>query len=262
MYYFRVIKLYIKYSIRIKLNYKTDFYIEMISYLIQLLMSLLFFEVIFLRRSSLLGWSVDQIQILVATSFVINILYDSIFLESVSKISRLIKNGYLDQYLLYPYKYFFHLSVNKIDILRLTSLLPAIILIIISVNNLEMKISYTAIISYLVFILLAVVIKFSFTIIVSFTAIYLVQNMAVKYFFNSLFTPLSYPIQILSKSKLFFPVLVIGVSLSNIPVNSILNYQKILTSSSILFIIASILIFIFSMIFVKFSLKYYNSGGE
>ncbi len=262
MYYLRIMKLYIKYSIRVKLNYKTDFYMEIISYLIQLFMSLLFFEVIFLRKSSLLGWSVNQIQILVATSFVINIIYDSLFSDSVSKISKLIKNGHLDQYLLYPHKYFFHLSINKIDVLRLASLLPMIILIIVSLNNLDMAISYLGIISYIIFVLLAVVIKFSLAIIISFTAIYIVQNMAVKHFFNSLFTPLSYPIQILGKSKLFFPVLVIGVCLSNIPVNSILNCKNILTESSILFIIAAICIFIFSMLFVKFSLNHYNSGGE
>ncbi|PIE77385.1 MAG: hypothetical protein CSA15_12965 [Candidatus Delongbacteria bacterium] len=262
MYYLKIVKLYIKYSIRIKLNYKTDFYIEILSYLIQLFMSLIFFEVIFLRKSQLLGWSVNQVQILVATTFIINILYDSLFSESVSRISRIIKNGYLDQYLLYPHGYFFHLSLNKIDLLRLISLLPMIALIVVSLNKLDIDIGFIGIISYLIFLLLAVAIKFSLAIMISFTAVFIVQNMAVKQFFDSLFTPLSYPIQILSRSKLFFPILVIGVCLSNIPVATILDYTTILTTNSILFIIASISIFLLSIIFVKFSLNYYNSGGE
>jgi len=94
------------------------------------LMTLLFIQVIFNQTDSIAGWTQDQILVLFGTGQMLFYLHMSIFWSTYDDITRLIRKGELDRFLLKPINSLFAISTDKFGFVELIpSFLPTLIVI-------------------------------------------------------------------------------------------------------------------------------------
>ncbi|PFL57207.1 hypothetical protein COJ27_29850 [Bacillus cereus] len=142
--------------------YKVNFLLRFSEGIIRVIMYTLFYVVIYQNTYiGVKGWSFNQMLILLGTFELIRAILFFLFISNLPKMEDHIHSGSLDTLLLYPTNTQFMLSLNTFSLVRIFDIIPALCLVIIGLYRSGISIQISAIIIYIVMIILGVILCYS-----------------------------------------------------------------------------------------------------
>lgn len=135
----RIHRIFIAQELKRMMEYKGDFIVGVIGFLMIQFSNLLFLWIIFSRIPSLMGWSLNQVVFIYGFSLIPKGI-DHLFFDNLWAIGHfIVRKGDFDKYLTRPVNTLFHVLVEKIQIDALGELIVGIALVSVSLPQLEIE---------------------------------------------------------------------------------------------------------------------------
>lgn len=236
------------------LIYRTNFIISFIDEATWFAISVFFYKYIYISAYGIHGVSLRYLLILVSFSEIIKSILFSLCISNLPYFPRMVRNGSLDNILMKPIDSQFFVSFRKFDFGNILNVMPPII--IITYYNL-IDIKYLPIIILLVFV--SILTCYSLWFIVTTSAIWFINIDDIHELFFGILSLNQFPSIVFKKtSNAVFLILLPILCSTNIPAEYVIKQNHIFYKI-ILFIIISIVLFIISRFFWKFSIRHYVS---
>ena len=182
--------------------------------------------------------------------------------RGIDRFEDLIINGTLDRLLLRPVNVLYQVLYEEINFTKVSRIIQSFIILIISLVNLNIKLTLTKIILLLLMLIGSILIFFSIFVLMASYCFITIQGLEVKNLFTDGGRHIAqYPISIFNKSLIFIFTFIIPYAF--------VNYYPLLyfldKSNNILYYFSPFLIFIYlipCIYFFNVGLKRYNSVGS
>lgn len=260
----RLFKIYgniIKINFSILLAHRSNFYNSIIITVGWGLVSVLTIFLLTSRVSHIYGWSREELYMLTGLFAVIVGIFHTFFSASMERFGRTISLGELDSYLLMPLDTQLYLSTKAFRPVSSLRILIGVLFIIFISPHLHATYTVFTIVIFLFFILIGVLLLYSFWFLVI-TCMIWNPNLTNLIDFLFVFNNLSrYPPAMLIYTKNIFLYILIPLTLiSSVPARFILGKVTLLEVVGLL--TCSLSLFIASRLFWKFALKHYTSASS
>ncbi|MCF7618234.1 ABC-2 family transporter protein [Bacillus sonorensis] len=240
--------------------YRTNFFMNIIDSLIWFAITLIFFNTLYGYVENVNGWSIYEIYLLLGTSELLKSFIFVLFINNLPYIPSLVNKGTLDLLLLKPVNSQFIASLRKLDMGNFGNLFPAIALIIYALAHLNVMLHIHQILEYLLFILTGVVLAYSLWIITMTLSIWFTKVDGLHELFLGAMTLFRYPTSFFKGiGKIIFVFVFPIVIVANVPVERLLQVSHETNMLHYFLYVGGFLVF--SAVFWKISLKYYQSAG-
>jgi len=259
-----VVKIYfenLKLNLKKDLEYKSSFIMNFISQIFVYFTYYFIIIALFQRFSNIKGFSLYEV-LLCFSIIQLGYSFNETFFRGVDVFETLIINGTLDRLLLRPLNILFQVMSYEINFSKLSRLIQSIIVMIISLLNLNIIWNIYKIILLILMIIGSIVVFFSLFLLMASYCFITVQGLEVK----NLVTDggkhvAQYPIGIFNKSFIFIFTFIIPYAFVNYyPLLYFLDKTK-----NIFYYFSPLLIFAYlipSLLAFKLGLKKYNSVGS
>lgn len=135
----RIYGAFVKQFLKSLLEYRADFFIGVISFVILQLASLLLIFVVLQAIPELNGWNFDEL-VFIFGIYLIPRGIDHIFTDNLWSIGPLVRSGDFDRYLLRPIGTLFQIIAEKVDWNGFSELVMGIVVVIITWNKVDIHI--------------------------------------------------------------------------------------------------------------------------
>lgn len=261
--YFALWRHFINNCLRREIEFSANFLLQLFSNLLWFIFTIFFFNIIYSHIKAINGWTKYQVYFLIATNQIIIYLYEALFAKNLNRFPIFIRYGELDHFLIKPIDIQFISSVRYFDIKPILSLPAPFYMLVYSLTNMNLSVSFLNFLLYLLLILCGVILRYvlGFSIMllsfvfIEISALHALQNEFLKY--------ASYPASIFKNlSGLIFTFIIPVVLIANLPTSSILqtikNYQTLIPFA----IFYGIFIFYFSRRIFFYCLRNYSSASS
>lgn len=187
--YLRLLGAFGRFSLNRELAFRGNFLMKVLLEVVWLAILLLFFHTIFRNTSRIEGWNEHQYLFFLGCYYALEGLIETLFLENCVEFGELVRTGNLDFFLLKPIDEQFLLSFRHIDWSTAPKVLIGAGLMVVALNQLGEPIGLWQVFGFLVALGSGVVMAYSFLIMLSSTAIWMVRNqslMELWWLFSSL----------------------------------------------------------------------------
>lgn len=176
MYYLRVWATFFRNSIIREMMFKGNFLIQIVTRAFWFFAQIAMFKVIFVKVTSINGWTEDQYFAFMATGMLINGIVETFFMPNCANLSEQIRTGRLDFALVKPLNTQFLASLERVNLAMLSQVFLATILLTISLVRTGQPVSAIDVIGYLAFVMFGVIFFYSLMIVMACTSIFLGRN--------------------------------------------------------------------------------------
>lgn len=153
---FRMHRIFVTQELKRMMEYKGDFIIGIIGFLLVQASNLLFLRIIFSNIPNLMGWDYNQVIFIYGFSLIPKGL-DHLFFDNLWAIGHFtVRKGDFDKYLTRPINTLFHVMVEKLQIDALGEFLMGIVLVCVVLPKLDIEWSVVRVLLTLVAIFFAV----------------------------------------------------------------------------------------------------------
>lgn len=261
MRYLRLWITFFKNCLTRELEFRSNFFIQIIGNVIELLVTIVFFKVIYLHISTIGGWGIYETLFLVGTNQLITNLHNAFFGLNIPRISEYTRSGNLDLMLIKPIDTQFFVSCRYINFASLMSIIFPLFLLYYVVINSNFMFSSFLVFLYLLLIFCGVLIRYTIgfgTMILSF---WVTRIEALYSLYSDFFSLAGYPSSIYQGViRIFFIFIIPLIVVANFPVMIAI---KLLNPIYTLYaLLISVLFFTFSRILFKFALRCYSSASS
>jgi len=152
----RYLKIYfycICFSIGRSMEFRVDFWFRILMDITYYLVSIFFFQVIFLHTGLLAGWSEQEVMIFIATVFIVDGLHMTLFSSNMWWLPIYVNRGDLDYYLVRPVSSLFILSLRDFAVNSFINLFMAFVFFLWAISRYEGSME---LINFVVFFLLII----------------------------------------------------------------------------------------------------------
>jgi ABC-2 type transport system permease protein len=161
MRYFNLIKVFLKVNLQMALAYRADTLVNMFLNVMWLGVELLSLSIIFSNTTTLAGWRLGELIILLGVFRITSMLMFIIIWPATEKFNSSIRDGSFDYVLLQPVNSLFITSFSRITIWRVWDLFLAVILIVVGVNMTGDTLQPINLIPFVILILSGILIIYS-----------------------------------------------------------------------------------------------------
>lgn len=188
--------------------------------------------------------------------------FNETFFKGIDKFEKLIIDGSLDRLLVRPRNILFQVIYEEVDFIKLSRLIQAIIILIISVNKLNIPINLVNLLILILMLISSIILFFGLFLLMASYCFITVNGLEVKNVLTDGGKHMAqYPIGIFKKSFIFiFSFIIPYASVNYYPLLYLLN-----KSNNILYLLSPLLVFIYlipCLLAFKLGLKHYNSTGS
>ncbi len=259
-----MVKLYIesiKLQIKSQLEYKTSFILSFISQ-IGIFFTYYFMTItLFQKFNNIKGYTLYEI-LLCFSIIHFGFAFNETFFKGIDKFEKLIIDGSLDRLLVRPRNILFQVIYEEVDFIKLSRLIQAIIILIISVNKLNIPINLVNLLILILMLISSIILFFGLFLLMASYCFITVNGLEVKNVLTDGGKHMAqYPIGIFKKSFIFiFSFIIPYASVNYYPLLYLLN-----KSDNILYLLSPLLVFIYlipCLLAFKLGLKHYNSTGS
>ncbi len=228
-----------------------------LSFILNVVLTILFFKIIYLRTNSIGGWSLNEVYVLIGTyEIVVNIGWSS-FVRGYNKLGRRIEDGYLDVWLTKPLSLRRFFVYQHADIF-FTPLLVIINCFVVAYGVVQSGLNFNLPI-YLVCLLLSVLIFYSIVSIVA-TINFFILIPRTYMMINQIVQLGRYPITVYKGVFRFILSLVVPVALMiSLPAQAL--FGKVHVIELVIFLMVTIVLLLVSSLFWHIGLKRYTSAN-
>lgn len=149
---FKMHRIFVTQELKRMMEYKGDFIVGIIGFLLGQLTNMLFLFIVFSQIPSLMGWTLEQVIFIYGFSLIPKGI-DHLFFDNLWSIGHFtVRKGDFDKYLTRPINPLFHVMVEKLQIDALGELLMGIALICITMPSVSIEWSVTKVLLILLVI--------------------------------------------------------------------------------------------------------------
>ena len=201
LHYGRLLGSLSRYTLARELSLRGNFLVKVAVEVIWLGIMVAFYATIFTKTNTIAGWSVNQYLFFVGAAFALNGLIETLFLENCNEFAELVRTGDLDFLLLKPVDEQFLISCRRIDWATAVNIPMGGAVMALALARMHWDFDPLKVAAFLVTFACGASIAYSFMIVLSATAVWLVRNQSLMEMWW-LFSSLSrYPREIFRESK-------------------------------------------------------------
>ncbi len=187
--YFRLLGSLGRYTLARELAFRGNFLVKVSVEVIWLGILLAFYETIFAKTRTVAEWPKDQYMFFVGCFFALNGLIETLFLENCNEFTELVRTGDLDFLLLRPIDEQFLITCRRVDWATAPNVAMGFAVMGIALFQMGWHFDAVRLLTFLVTFACGTAIAYSFMLILTSTAVWLVRNqslMEMWWLFSSL----------------------------------------------------------------------------
>lgn len=259
---FRMHRIFVIQELKRMMEYKGDFIIGIIGFLLGQFFNLLFIWIIFSQIPNLVGWTLEQIVFIYGFSLIPK-GFDHLLFDNLWNVGYfIVRKGDFDKYLTRPINPLFHVMVEKLQIDALGELIMGIALICISLPSLVIEWSFMKIIMILIVIPFATLIYTGIKIATAAIAFWTKRSGNIIYMFYMVNDFSKYPVNIYNNLvKTIITYIIPFAFTAFYPAYYILTGENPLFNIGVTVLIAIVIMSIGIFIWSR-GLKAYESAGS
>ncbi len=194
--YLRLLWLFFRLGLLSELEYRANFFTQMLQALLGLATALGGLAVVFTHTETLAGWSPSELIALLGVYFLVGGMINTVIQPSMERFMEDIRQGTLDFTLTKPEDAQFLVSIQQIRIWRMIDVLLGIGLLIVALARLEASVGVRQALSFATALLAGGVIVYSFWLILATCAFWFVRVENILVIFQSMYQAGRWPIGI------------------------------------------------------------------
>lgn len=149
-------RIFISQELKRMMEYKGDFIIGIIGFLLVQASNLLFLRIIFSKIPNLMGWDFNQVVFIYGFSLIPKGI-DHLFFDNLWSIGHFtVRKGDFDKYLTRPINTLFHVMVEKLQIDALGEFLMGVALVCVALPKIDVELSFVRVLLTLVAVFFAI----------------------------------------------------------------------------------------------------------
>lgn len=211
-------KLYLKalrMHISSELQYKSSFILSVVSQIITFFSYYFVIISLFSKFNNIKGFSLYEV-LLCFSIIQFGFAFNEVFARGVDKFDLLIINGKFDQLLLRPKNIILQVLINDTDLVKVSRLVQAIIIMIIALINLNIEINILKIITIILMFISAIIIFFCLELITAAYCFITIQGLEVRNILTNGGREMAqYPISVFNKGFIFIFTFIIPFAFVN-----------------------------------------------
>jgi ABC-2 type transport system permease protein len=196
MTYLRLLGTYLRLGILNELEYRVNFWVQILQTGLELLVALGGLAVVFSHTETLGGWRPAELLALVGVYFIIGGLIDTIIRPSMQRFMEDVRKGTLDFTLTKPEDAQVLVSIQRIEIWRMIDVVVGIVVLVIALLRLESSIDPGQALLFGIMLLAGGVIVYSFWLILAVCAFWFVRVENILVIFESMYQAGRWPVTI------------------------------------------------------------------
>lgn len=260
-YYVNLYISFVKNTFTRETDYRANFIADLVDSIANFMVSIIFFDAIYLNVTTIAGWSRWETLLLVGTAQLITANIYMFFMNNLPRIQSYVIKGDFDYITLKPCDEQFYVSCRYFYFGSVTSVLLSIILIVYSLNKLSISITIFKVFGYILFIISGICICYSIWLMIMVSSIIFLKIGELHELFLSMLKFMEYPASIYKNiSRYIFMYIIPFITISNVPVEYITS--KVTFEKSLYSIVVASIFFILSRILWKGSLRWYQSASS
>ena len=213
------------------------------------------------KSGAVYGWTREELILLTASFSFIWGFFHIFFGKNFERIADIIHYGQLDQLLLKPADSQFLLSVNLINFTGGVRIIMGLVFILIILTKIHIQVTLINIISYIILVFCSLILIYSLWYIVTTLIIWFTRLTNLVDFLFTISGISRYPPETMKRAQtFFFPVLLPILIFVSIPTKVLLH--KVIFGDVLQLIGVTLVFFLISRWFWKFSLRFYTSASS
>lgn len=217
---FKLAKEIISINLKHLSSFRLNLVVSIIDSIIWFTIIISFYNIVLNINGNIVGWRINDIYILVATSEIIKSVIFLLFIENLPSIPYIVNNGELDNYIIKPYNTRFLISFKKLDFGNAAPIIPSIAIIVYSIIVCGYHITPIHILLYCIMLFLSIVLLYSIWIILTSTTFWISMSTSIHEFFLEMLAINKYPINIFKGgSRIVFGIVLPFIITTNVPIS-------------------------------------------
>ncbi|MCU0497768.1 MAG: ABC-2 family transporter protein [Anaerolineae bacterium] len=256
----RVIALYFKVSILNELQYRVNFFVQVLQSFLSLVVALGGLVIVFDHTESLNGWTSAELLAVVGVYFIVGGLIGSLIQPSMQMLMEDIRQGTLDFAILKPVDTQLLVSVRQIQLWRLMDVGIGIVLLVIGLTQAGAEITVLELLAFVVMLIAGGIIVYSFWLILATIAFWFIRIDNILQVFQSMYEAGRWPVRIYPPWLQFMLTFLVPVAFAvTVPVEALTGR---LTPLSFLGAIAlTVLMFTVGRVFWTIGIRAYSGAS-
>jgi ABC-2 type transport system permease protein len=191
--YFRLFGAFTRFSLATELAFRANFLVKLLVEALWLGIVLLFYLTLFENTGSIAGWNRNEYLFFIGCYHTLGGFIDTLFLENCLEFAELVRSGDLDLYLLKPIDEQFLITCRKVDWSTAPNILQGSFVMIFALTRLDWAFDLQRLLAFLVLFTCGIALAYTFLLLLSTTAIWLVRNQNLMEMWWLLTTLMRYP---------------------------------------------------------------------
>ena len=242
------------------LQYRANFFIQLFQSTVGLLTALAGIAVVFGQTDDLGGWSRDEIVALVGVFFLVGGLIGVVIRPSMERLMEGVRLGTLDFTLTKPADAQLLVSVKQVEVWRLVDVVLGAVVVVIAIVQLGERVGIERAAAFGLVLLAGVAIIYSFLLILSTMAFWLVRLENILVIFGTMFEAGRWPVGLYPPWLRIALTVVVPIAFAiTVPVETLVGRLESTTLVTTLVVAVSLLVG--SRWFWKFGLRHYTGAS-
>jgi ABC-2 type transport system permease protein len=204
--YARLLLAFTRLGLTRELSFRANFLVKLTVELLWLGILLIFYDLVFQQTSLVRGWDRNRFLFFVGCYYTLGGMVETFFLENCTGFTDLVRSGDLDLYLLQPIDEQFVLSLQRVDWSTLPNIFQGIGVMVYALTAMHLdphpdrhwEFDPLRLAAFLVLFLCGVALAYSFLLMLSCTAVWLVRNQSLLEMWWLFTTLMRYPRELFS----------------------------------------------------------------
>lgn len=260
MTFFRLLRLYARIGLMTELEYRANFWVQLLQSTLAMVTSLGRLGIIFYHTDSLGGWQPDQLLALVGVYFVVLGLVNLVIQPSMQRLMQDVRQGTLDFVLTKPEDAQLILSVRQIEIWKVMDGLVGVIVLGVALARLRSTISMTEALAFVVALLAGAAIVYSFMLVLATLSFWFVRTENLLVIFQSMYEAGRWPVGIYPQWLQFTLTSLVPIAFAvTVPAEALT--ARLTTQTLLLAVGLAIVLLALSRWFWTFGVKHYSGAS-
>jgi ABC-2 type transport system permease protein len=261
--YFEIYSIMLRNSLIREMSFKANFILWLLVEVLWFCGQIFFFGIIFGAVDRIGDWTKWEVVLLVGTHQMIAQLFQAIFFTNISNVPELVRTGKLDSLLVLPMDSQFAVSTKQFGLDSLLNSLLGGVVVIVSLVELHIAPSATAVLLYLIAVVFGVAIHYSIMLALAAVSFWIVRAQGLVYGYFNFLNIARFPDVIFPRLFRFvFGWIIPVIIVANIPARLLM--KPLAQPAWLMFhlVVAGSIAVWFSRIFWRFALRQYSSASS
>lgn len=196
MHYLRLISTYLRLSVMNEMQYRANFFLQLVNSVISLGIGLAGLALVYLHTESLGGWSMLELLVVVGVYILIGGVVGSVIQPNMWQIAEGVREGTLDYTLTKPEDSQLLVSITRFEIWKLIDVLMGFGVLIYAILELGENIGIAEALTFALVLLCGGFIFYSFWLAIATTSFWIVRTWSLYEMFNNLYQTGRWPVGI------------------------------------------------------------------